>query len=108
MKKNEKSWKFWARKGKKAQKSGVPHVSAQGVAGDGTGWANGRVMSLMSVDTYRVDLASGMFHLIWTGPISCIMTLILLLINLRESALAGFGLLIVALPLLTRAVKSLL
>lgn len=61
----------------------------------------------MSTDTYRVDQASGMFHLIWTAPISCIITLILLLINLTYSALAGFGLLVVGLPLLTKAVKRL-
>lgn len=36
----------------------------KGIAGDGTGWANGRVVNLMSVDTYRVDQAMGMFHLI--------------------------------------------
>lgn len=81
--------------------------AGRGVAGDGTGWANGRVVNLMSVDTYRVDQASGMFHLIWTAPISCIITLVLLLVNLGYSALAGFALLVVGLPVLTQAVKSL-
>lgn len=81
--------------------------SAKGVAGDGTGWANGRVVNLMSVDTYRVDQASGLFHMIWTAPIACIITLILLVINLGYSALAGFALLVVGLPVLTEAVKSL-
>ena len=81
--------------------------SGRGVAGDGTGWANGRVVNLMSVDTYRVDQASGMFHMIWTAPIACIITLILLLVNLTYSALAGFALLIIGLPVLTEAVKSL-
>lgn len=81
--------------------------SERGVAGDGTGWPNGRVVNLMSVDTYRVDQASGMFHLIWTAPISCIITLILLVVNLTYSALAGFALLVIGLPVLTEAVKSL-
>lgn len=81
--------------------------AGRGVAGDGTGWANGRVVNLMSVDTYRVDQASGMFHLIWTAPIACIITLILLLVNLTYSALAGFALLVIGLPVLTEAVKSL-
>ncbi|TVY33255.1 Multidrug resistance protein [Lachnellula subtilissima] len=81
--------------------------SGRGVAGDGTGWANGRVVNLMSVDTYRVDQASGMFHMVWTAPIACIITLILLLVNLTYSALAGFALLIIGLPVLTEAVKSL-
>jgi ATP-binding cassette subfamily C (CFTR/MRP) protein 1 len=95
---------------KDAKKKGGPKVApdaGRGIAGDGTGWANGRVVNLMSVDTYRVDLASGMFHMVWTAPIACIITLILLLINLTYSALAGFGLLVIGLPLLTKAVKVL-
>ncbi|KAG9243788.1 ABC multidrug transporter-like protein [Calycina marina] len=95
-----------AKKTKKAKK-GVPDKAGSGIAGDGTGWANGRVVNLMSVDTYRVDQASGMFHLIWTAPIACIVTLILLVVNLTYSALAGFSLLVIGLPLLTKAVKIL-
>ncbi|KAI9834194.1 MAG: hypothetical protein M1838_005549 [Thelocarpon superellum] len=85
---------------------GLPGKTA-GVAGDGTGWANGRVVNLMSVDTYRVDQASGMFHLIWTGPLSMIITLVLLLVNITYSALAGFAILVIGTPILTRAIKSL-
>src|ERR1700712_2222737 len=68
---------------------------------------SGRVVNLMSVDTYRIDQASGLFHMIWTAPIACIITLVLLIINLSYSALAGFGLLVIGLPILTEAVKSL-
>lgn len=85
----------------------VPHDKAPGVSGDGTGWGNGRVVNLMSTDTYRVDQACGQFHIIWTAPLAMVLTLILLLINLTYSALAGFGLLIVGTPLLTKAIKSL-
>lgn len=81
--------------------------AGKGISGDGTGWANGRVVNLMSVDTYRIDQASGLFHLIWTAPISCVVTLVLLLVNLTYSALAGFSLLVVGLPVLTKAVKIL-
>jgi len=81
--------------------------AGKGISGDGTGWANGRVVNLMSVDTYRVDQASGLFHMIWTAPIACTITLILLLVNLSYSALAGFALLVIGLPVLTKAVKSL-
>ena len=76
--------------------------------GDGQGYSNGRIINLMSTDTYRVDQASGMLHLIWTAPISIIVTLILLLINLKASALAGFGLLVIAMPLLGKSIKSLI
>ncbi|PMD34604.1 ABC multidrug transporter-like protein [Hyaloscypha variabilis F] len=98
------------KKGKKSTKGpGIKQApnAGKGISGDGTGWANGRVVNLMSVDTYRVDQASGLFHMIWTAPIACIITLILLLVNLSYSALAGFGLLVVGLPVLTKAVKVL-
>lgn len=101
-KKSKKESKKDSKKGPK----GAPDV-AKGVAGDGTGWANGRVVNLMSVDTYRVDTASGLFHMIWTGPIACLITLALLLINLTYSALAGFALLVIGFPILTKAVKVL-
>jgi ABC-type multidrug transport system fused ATPase/permease subunit len=97
------------KKSKKGSKEGAKNTpnSGKGVSGDGTGWANGRVVNLMSVDTYRIDQASGMFHMIWTAPIACLITLALLLVNLTYSGLAGFALLIIGLPLLTKAVKVL-
>ncbi|KAI1312860.1 ABC transporter family protein [Xylaria venustula] len=78
-----------------------------GVAGDGVGWSNGRVVNLMSVDTSRLDLSSALFHIIWTAPIQCIITLVVLLINLSYSALAGFAILVIGIPALTRAIRSL-
>ena len=79
----------------------------RGISGDGAGWGNGRVVNLMSTDTYRIDQASGMFHMVWTSPIAIAITLVVLLINLTYSALAGFGLLVIGIPLLTKAIKSL-
>jgi ABC-type multidrug transport system fused ATPase/permease subunit len=61
----------------------------------------------MSVDTYRIDQAFGLFHIIWTAPVSLVITLALLLVNLTYSALAGFALLVIGTPLLTNAVKRL-
>ncbi|KAI1813566.1 ATP-binding cassette transporter protein [Poronia punctata] len=78
-----------------------------GVAGDGIGWNNGRIVNLMSVDTYRIDQASGLFHVVWTAPISCVITLVVLLVNLSYSALAGFAILVIGMPALTRAIRSL-
>lgn len=82
---------------------------AKGVPGQGRGpgWGNGTIVNLMSIDTYRIDQASGMFHLIWCSPCSIVITLVLLLINLSYSALAGFGLLVIGLPLLTKTLKKL-
>ncbi|KAI2643335.1 P-loop containing nucleoside triphosphate hydrolase protein [Xylaria nigripes] len=95
-------------KDEKDQKPGANNKSENpSVAGDGVGWSNGRVISLMSVDTYRLDQASAMFHIIWTAPIQCIITLVVLLVNLTYSALAGFAVLVIGVPVLTRAIRSL-
>ena len=95
---------------KATQPGGGPQVApdqAKGILGDGAGWGNGRVVNLMSTDTYRVDQASGMFHMIWTSPVGVAVTLVFLLINLTYAALAGFALLVIGIPALTKAVKIL-
>lgn len=74
---------------------------------DGLGWANGRIVNLMSVDTHRIDQACALFHTIWSSPVACIITLVLLLVNLTYSALAGFALLILGVPAVTMAMQSL-
>ncbi|KAI9809799.1 MAG: hypothetical protein M1825_000232 [Sarcosagium campestre] len=106
--------KSHAGKDKKGKRGGkvkgtesTPADLGSGVAGDGLGWGNGRIVNLMSTDTYRVDQASGMFHVIWTSPVAMIITLIVLIINLTYSALAGFALLVIGFPLLTKAIKVL-
>jgi ATP-binding cassette, subfamily C (CFTR/MRP), member 1 len=75
--------------------------------GDGQGWSNGRIINLMSTDTWRVDQASGMFHMTWSSPITIFITLALLLVNITYSALAGFALLVIAMPLLGKAMRSM-
>ncbi|RDW76860.1 ATP-binding cassette transporter YOR1 [Aspergillus mulundensis] len=74
---------------------------------DDKGWGNGRIVALMSIDVDRINLACGMFHISWTAPVSIIVALILLLVNLTYSALAGFGLLVIGMPFLTYAVRFL-
>ncbi|CAD0110783.1 unnamed protein product [Aureobasidium uvarum] len=100
-----KEEKKWLKAKLKKEKSSPK--DKKGVSGSGEGWSNGRIVNLMSTDTYRIDQASGMFHMIWASPISIVLTLVLLLINITYSALAGFALLVVAMPLLGRSIKSL-
>ena len=95
---------------KRTQPGTGPKVTpdqARGILGDGAGWGSGRIVNLMSTDTYRIDQASGMFHLVWTSPVAISITLVVLLINLTYSALAGFALLVIGIPALTKAIKSL-
>ncbi|KAI9797008.1 MAG: hypothetical protein M1833_005841 [Piccolia ochrophora] len=94
-------------KSEKRKGAKVTPNDGKDISGDGRGWGNGRIVNLMSTDTYRIDQASGMFHLIWTAPLAMIITLVVLLINITYSALAGFGLLVIGTPILTKAIKSL-
>jgi ABC-type multidrug transport system fused ATPase/permease subunit len=87
--------------------TGKAHNSPKGGVDNNQGWSNGRIITLMSVDADRINTASGMFHMIWTSPIAIIVTLILLCINIGYSALAGFALLVIGVPAVTMAVKSL-
>lgn len=72
------------------------------------GWSNGRIITLMSVDADRINTAMGMFHLMWSSPIVIIVAVILLCINIGYSALSGFALLVLGIPSLTIAIRSLL
>lgn len=90
-------------KGKGSRKKGKTGKTDE----DEFGWPNGRIFNLMSVDTYRIDQASGLFHTVWTSPIICLITLALLLVNLTYSALAGFALLVIGVPAVAKAIQSL-
>ena len=73
----------------------------------GDGWTNGRIINLMSTDTYRIDQASGWFHMVWTSPVAILVTMILLLINLSYSALPGIALFFIAVPIMSVMVRRL-
>jgi ATP-binding cassette subfamily C (CFTR/MRP) protein 1 len=94
----------------KASREG-PKVTAdvgKGIAGDGRGWSNGRITTLMSVDADRINTAMGMFHLLWTAPISILVTLIVLCVNIGYSALSGYALLALGVPAVTYAIRILI
>lgn len=61
----------------------------------------------MSTDVGRVDFAAGWVHMGWVAIVQVSIMLTILLINIGPSALAGFGLLVVAGPILGRAVRTL-
>ncbi|KAH0833242.1 ABC transporter [Lanmaoa asiatica] len=68
---------------------------------------NGRLVNHISTDVSRIDFCAGYFHMSWTAPIQLAICLALLLINLGPSALAGFALMIVSIPINTVMVKYL-
>ncbi|KAF8840168.1 hypothetical protein BDN67DRAFT_1011682 [Paxillus ammoniavirescens] len=69
--------------------------------------SNGRLVNHISTDVSRIDFCMNWFHTAWTAPIQLIICLILLLINLGPSALAGFALFVIATPINTMSVKRL-
>lgn len=73
---------------------------------NGTGWTNGRISTLMSIDTNRIDMFCTALHSLWATPFACTISLVLLLVNLTYSALTGFALLAIGVPLFTLAIRS--
>lgn len=71
------------------------------------GWSNGRIINLMSTDTNRIDKAAGWFHFIWTIPLTVLITIALLLVNLTYSALPGIAIFLLSTPFLMWAVKRI-
>ncbi|KAJ6037891.1 2-alkenal reductase [Penicillium canescens] len=70
-------------------------------------WTNGRILTLLSVDIDRINIASGMLHILWTAPLTIILTLVILAINIGYSALSGYALLVIGIPLLAYSIRSL-
>ena len=68
---------------------------------------NDRLVNHISTDVSCIDYCLGYFHMSWTILIQFIICLILLLINLGPSALAGFALLIVGTPINAMMMKRL-
>lgn len=100
--KEEKRWFKKVLPKKKGAKSGAVREQQES-----EGWTNGRIINLLSTDTYRIDQASGMFHMLWSTPLAIAITIVLLIINLGYAALPGLGLLFMAAPLLGAASRSL-
>ncbi|KAG5721936.1 ABC transporter C family member 2 [Termitomyces sp. T112] len=68
---------------------------------------NGKLVNHISTDVSRIDFCAGYFHMAWTAPIQMIICLILLILNLGPSALAGFAFFVLATPVQTMVMKRL-
>ncbi|KAF7375201.1 Oligomycin resistance ATP-dependent permease YOR1 [Mycena sanguinolenta] len=68
---------------------------------------NGKLVNHISSDVSRIDFCAGYFHMSWTAPIQMIICLILLILNLGPSALAGFAFFVLATPAQTMVMKQL-
>ncbi|KAJ3483697.1 hypothetical protein NLI96_g6138 [Meripilus lineatus] len=63
---------------------------------------NSALVNHISTDVSRVDACAQWFHATWTAPIQVTVCLIILLVQLGPSALAGFSFFILAVPLQER------
>ncbi|KAF8166131.1 ABC transporter [Mycena galopus ATCC 62051] len=68
---------------------------------------NGKLINHISSDVSRIDFCAGYFHMSWAAPIQMIICLILLILNLGPSALAGFAFFFLATPAQTLVMKQL-
>ncbi|KAI0342890.1 ABC protein [Trametopsis cervina] len=67
-----------------------------------TNFPNSALVNHISTDVSRVDACAQWFHATWTAPIQVTVCLIILLVQLGVSALAGFSLFILLIPLQER------
>ncbi|KAI0784237.1 ABC protein [Abortiporus biennis] len=67
-----------------------------------TKFPNSSLVNHISTDVSRVDACAQWFHATWTAPIQVTVCLIILLVELGPSALAGFSLFILMIPLQER------
>lgn len=69
---------------------------------------NGKLVNHISTDVSRIDFCCGFFHMSWSAPIQMIVCLILLLVNLGPSALAGYAFFVLCTPVQTRVMRRLM
>ncbi|KAI9447656.1 ABC transporter [Lactarius indigo] len=68
---------------------------------------NGRLVNHISTDVSRIDFCCGYFHISWTAPIQLGICLGLLFSNLGPSALAGFIVFLILVPIQGKIMKFL-
>lgn len=68
---------------------------------------NGKITNILSTDCHRIDFALGFFHYTWTFPISIIIAIVLILINIGAPGLLGLGVIFLAFFLIIFLGKTL-
>ncbi|KAK4704538.1 lysophospholipase, partial [Phenoliferia sp. Uapishka_3] len=58
---------------------------------------NGKLVNHISTDVSRIDFCAGFFHMSWTAPIQLTIIVVILLVNLGPSCLAGIAFLLIML-----------
>lgn len=66
---------------------------------------SGKLVDHISTDISRIDFACQFFHIGWTAPIQLIICLVILLVNLGPSTLAGFAVFLIVMPIQIRLMR---
>lgn len=69
---------------------------------------NGKLINHISTDVSRIDFCAGFFQMTLTVPIQMAICLVLLIVNLGPSALAGFGFFVLCTPVQTKVMTRLM
>ena len=67
---------------------------------------NGKLVNPISTDVSRIDFCCSFMQLALTGPVQMVICLILLILNLGPSALAGFAFFLLMTPIQTLVMKQ--
>ncbi|KAF8907014.1 P-loop containing nucleoside triphosphate hydrolase protein [Gymnopilus junonius] len=66
---------------------------------------NGLLLTHIASDASRIDVSAGLAHIAWTSLVQIMISLVILLVNLGPSALAGFSLFLMGIPVQSWIVK---
>ncbi|KZT73163.1 hypothetical protein DAEQUDRAFT_808686 [Daedalea quercina L-15889] len=69
---------------------------------------NGKLVNHISTDVSRIDFCCGFMQMGMTAPVQMVICLVILLVNLGPSALAGFAFFVLCTPLQTMAMRRLM
>ncbi|CCM01415.1 uncharacterized protein FIBRA_03466 [Fibroporia radiculosa] len=86
----------------------IGSIYKRGVALTGkarTEFPNAKLVTHISTDVSRVDACAQWFHATWTAPIQVTVCLVILLVELGPSALAGFSLFLLLIPIQERVMS---
>lgn len=74
---------------------------------NGKARSSGKLINHISTDCSRIDFASAWFSVVFAAPVQMIICIVILLTQLGPSALAGFAIMVLAVPLQLQAMKAL-
>ncbi|KAE8150735.1 P-loop containing nucleoside triphosphate hydrolase protein [Aspergillus avenaceus] len=89
------------------QPSGKNEKQTEGKKTKDEDFSTGYITHLLTVDTARIDKVTSAVHIVWTSPVALMIAIALLIVNLRESALAGLALLVAGFIILIAGVGLL-